>query len=285
MDADKELELEALAVNVREHVIRMAGCSGCFIGASLSCVDVLVYLYSSFLNISPADPRAADRDYFLLSKGHGVPALYGTLAEMGFLPKDRLARHQSVDDDIYWHPHRNVPGVEFHSGSLGHMPSIGVGIAIDFLLRQAGNRVVVLAGDGELNEGSVWESLLVAGAYHLCNYTLLVDRNRFQANMATEELIPLEPLEDKFKAFGCAVLRTDGHSFADLERAFCRLPLNNSKPSVIICDTIRGKGLPSISNKTDAWFCALTSQQVDQFLEELHGETRSSHDLGGSNIR
>src|SRR5262245_55592028 len=159
---DVPTDLLPLALRVREHIVRMSGGGGCFIGASLSCADLIVYLYTRVLRLSPAAVDEPTRDYFFLSKGHDVPALYGTLAELGYIDRERLARHLHPDDDIYWHPNRNVPGVEFHSGSLGHLSSVAVGVALDVKLRGGPNRVFVLLGDGELDEGSVWEAALVA---------------------------------------------------------------------------------------------------------------------------
>ena len=191
----------------------------------------------------------------------------------------RLDNHLSTADNIYWHPNRNIPGVEFHSGSLGHLPAVAAGVALDCHLRGGDNRVVVVTGDGELNEGSVWETMLVAHAYGLDNLTILVDRNQFQANIRTEELVPLEPLEDKFRAFGCAVTRIDGHDFAQLDGAFGELAAGgpkDGKPRVIIADTVRGKGLPSIEARADRWFCSFTAAEVAQLLEELHGHVGAS---------
>src|SRR5689334_1402608 len=173
-------ELERMALRVREHVVRMATRGGCFIGASLSCTDLVVYLYSRVLRVTPARLQDPDRDYLLLSKGHDVPALYGTLAELGYFPRERLAHHLDVTESIYWHPNRAIPGVEFHSGSLGHLLSVAVGIAIDIKLRTQKNRVFVILGDGELDEGSIWEALLVASAFRLDNLVCIVDRNEFQ---------------------------------------------------------------------------------------------------------
>ncbi|HEX4562297.1 MAG TPA: thiamine pyrophosphate-dependent enzyme [Gemmatimonadales bacterium] len=264
-------ELDGLAREVRRHAIRMAGGGGCFLGASLSCADLLVYLYRHFLRV---DPRRLDdpaRDYLLLSKGHDVPALYGTLAELGFIPRARLANHLSLADHLYWHPNRHIPGVEFHSGSLGHLLSVGMGIAYDIRITHGENRVVVLLGDGELNEGSIWEALLVAKAHGLWNLTLLVDRNGFQANERTEDLIPLEPLADKFAAFGCPVRTVDGHDFEEIHAAFEDLPFGGLAPSVIIARTIRGCGLPSIEARADRWFVRLAAAEVDALLGELDG--------------
>jgi len=143
--------LEAQARRVRAHCIRMATDGGCFLGASLSCADLLVYLYDRVLRVDPARLDDPKRDYLLLSKGHDVPALYGTLAERGYFPTARLANHLSMEDHLYWHPNRAIPGVEFHSGSLGHLLSVGMGIAVDARLRGDPSRVFVIVGDGELD--------------------------------------------------------------------------------------------------------------------------------------
>lgn len=268
-------QLTELALRVREHVIRMATDGGCFIGASLSCTDLLVHLYTRVLNITPDNLTDPNRDYLLLSKGHDVPALYGVLAELGFIEKERLANHLKTNDSIYWHPNRNVPGIEFHSGSLGHLLSVAIGVALDIKLRGGTNRVYVVLGDGELDEGSIWEGLLVANAHGLDNLIAIVDRNEFQANIRTEELIPLEPLTAKFQAFGCGVLRIDGHSFSEMEKAFSQFPINSGKPSVVIADTVRGKGCPSIERRADRWFVNFTHDEIAMLLQELHGHAQA----------
>ena len=273
MTKEEFKKLASRSLRVREHIVRLSEGGGCFIGASLSCVELMVYCYARVIR---RDRVGLDRDYLFLSKGHDVPALYGTFVEMGWLDADRLANHLSPADSIYWHPNRNIPGVEFHSGSLGHLPSVASGVALDCKLRGGDNRVVVITGDGELNEGSVWETILVAQAHGLDHLTFVVDRNQFQANIRTEELIPLEPLEDKFRAFGCEVVRVDGHDFGLLETAFAQLEARQGKPKVIIADTVRGKGLPSIEARADRWFCSFTGAEVAQLLEELHGHARAS---------
>ncbi len=275
-----ELEnLQATALKVREHIIRLSQDGGCFIGASLSCVELMVYCYAEVIRRDRGhgqdESDGLGRDYLFLSKGHDVPALYGTFVEMGFLSAERLGNHLSTGDSIYWHPNRNIPGVEFHSGSLGHLPSVAAGVALDCKLRGGDNRIVVITGDGELNEGSVWETILVANAYGLDNLTIVVDRNQFQANIRTEDLIPLEPLQDKFTAFGCAVQRIDGHDLRALERAFDGVTAKG-KVNVIIADTVRGKGLPSIEARADRWFCSFTEAEVEQLLQELHGEVNAT---------
>ncbi len=275
MNSEKIKILEERALKVREHIIRMSTDGGCFTGASLSCADLLVYLYSEFLNVNPNNLKDPERDYLFLSKGHDVPAMYGTFAELGFIEKDRLKNHLKSNDSIYWHPNRNIPGVEFHSGSLGHLPAVAMGVALDCKSKGLKNKIIVITGDGELNEGSVWETILVAHAYKLSNLTIVVDRNWFQANIATEELIPLEPLPAKFEAFGCNVQRIDGHDFNALDNAFRALPFGNEGPNVIIADTKRGKGLPSIEARADRWFCNFNATEIESLMQELHGHGKT----------
>jgi transketolase len=267
--------LEERAILVREHVLRMSTDGGCFTGASLSCVDLLVYLYEHVLNIQSGSLRDSERDYLLLSKGHDVPALYGLFAEIGFLDPERLRDHLSVDDAIYWHPHPSIPGVEFHSGSLGHLLAVGIGIALDIKLRKGSNKVVVILGDGELNEGSVWEASLTAAAKRLDNLIVVVDRNHFQANVRTEELIPLHPIDEKFRAFGWNAVNVDGHSYDALHDVFSSVPSRSERPTAIIASTMRGKGVPSIEERADRWFCNFTHEEVGALIGELHGEHRT----------
>lgn len=277
MAQNNKKELLELALKVREHIIRMSARGGCFIGASLSCTDLIVYLYKNFLNINQSLLDDPQRDYFLLSKGHDVPALYGLFAELGWLDQKRLENHLKINDHLYWHPNQNIPGIEFHSGSLGHLLSFSMGIAYDCKLKKAKNRVVVMLGDGEMNEGSVWEALLVASAYHLDNLCIIIDRNHFQANIRTEDLIPLNPLKEKFQAFSCAVKELDGHDFEAMESCFKSFPFQRNQVSVIIANTKRGKGLPSIEERADRWFVKFTENEANALIDELHG--RGNADL------
>lgn len=272
MDSEKLKELKQRAFNVREHIVRMATDGGCFIGASLSCADLIVYLYDSYLNVTKDTLKDPNRDYFLLSKGHDVPALYSTFAEIGWIEKERLKNHLKPNDFIYWHPNRNIPGIEFHSGSLGHLLSVSIGIAMDCKLRGQKNKVVVVLGDGELDEGTIWEGALVAAAKKLDNLVAVVDRNHFQANIKTEELIPLEPIEKKFEAFGWLTHRVDGHDFEKLDDTFKSVKPGEGKPNVVIADTIRGKGLPSIEARADRWFVNFKYEEIEMLLKELRGE-------------
>jgi transketolase len=272
----KDAALEALALRVRERCLRLTEGGGCFIGASLSCADLLAHLYTRVLDVSPDRTADPGRDYLLLSKGHDVPALYATLAELGYFPPERLRHHLKTSDSIYWHPSREVPGVEFHSGSLGHLLSVGIGIALDVRLRGGRNRVFVVLGDGELDEGSVWESLLVAAAQGLDNLVAVVDRNFLQANCRTEELLPLEPLAAKLEAFGWSCRTVDGHSFPALDQAFGSLPARRGRPTAVVARTVRGRGVPSLEDRADRWFASFTAEEVEALVRELHGGERAA---------
>jgi transketolase len=262
--------LKRTALQVREHVLRMSARGGCFVGSALSAVDLLVYLYGEFLYQNRDNLHDPERDYLFLSKGHAVPALYGTLCEIGLLEEARLESHLRINDSIYWHPNCEIPGVEFHAGSLGHLLSVAAGVALDCRICQQDNRVVVIVGDGELDEGSNWEACLFAAAYGLDNLTIVVDRNGFQANARTEELIPLEPLGRKFEAFGCRPARVNGHDFGALHQAFSQLPFSVAQPSVIIAETIRGYGVPTIEELADRWFILSEPEEAELLIEELH---------------
>ena len=266
---DPLIWLEEMARRVRKRILRLAVGGGCFVGSALSCADLLVYLYARFLNVTRDNLDDPARDYLFLSKGHAVPALYATLVEVGLLPAERLENHLQPDDSIYWHPNRSLPGVEFHAGSLGHLLPVAVGVALDCKMRRGRNRVVVVTGDGELNEGSNWEACLTAAAHRLDNLIVVVDRNHFQANLRTEALIPLEPLDLKFEAFGCRTIRVNGHSFAELDRAFASLPLSFGRPSVVIADTVRGQGVPGFQERADRWFVKLTAREAEELMAEL----------------
>ncbi len=269
--------LASVALRVREHILRMSSNGGAFTGASLSCADILVYLYYHVLNISPDTLHDPNRDYLLLSKGHDVPALYGVLTELGYFPPERLQNHLSASDSVYWHPNRAIPGVEFHSGSLGHLLSVGLGIAYDIKLKGGSGKVVVILGDGELNEGSIWEACLTASAHNINNLLAIVDRNHFQANLRTEDLIPLEPLAPKFEAFGWKVFSADGHDFESMHSVLGSWkPCATGSPTVVIANTQRGHGVPSIAERADRWFCNFSEAEVQDLILELHGEAQAT---------
>ena len=263
-------KLKKFSFNVREHILRLSAMGGCYIGSALSLVEITTYLYNNYLNINPENFDNPERDYLFLSKGHSVPVLYSTFVELGWMPEKRLDNHLKISDDIYWHPNINIPGIEFPSGSLGHSLSVAVGVAIDSKLKNQPNKIFVIMGDGELNEGSVWEGLLTASAYKLDNLIIIIDRNKLQANTQTENLIPLEPLADKFTSFGCAVQRINGHDFNEISNSLNNIPFHKNKPSVIIADTVRGKGIPSIENRADRWYANFTITDYETLINELY---------------
>ncbi len=264
--------LERIASRVRGHVVAMSQREGCFLGASLSCVDILVSMYADCLNLAPSRLDDENRDFVLLSKGHAVPALYGVLAELGYFPVERLDAHMRGDDLIYWHPNPVIPGVEFQSGSLGHLLSVGIGFALDARLRGTDSRVFVIVGDGELNEGSIWEGALVARAQELNHVVLVIDRNCLQANVPTEDLVPLEPLADKFEAFGWKVLTIDGHSFEQLR--FALTEPSTRRPTAIIANTVRGKGIAEYEGRVDKWFVKTNQEQANECLAAIRDSSQ-----------
>jgi transketolase len=262
-------ELKELALKVRENIVRLSTDGGCFTGASLSCADLFVFLYCKFLNISQENLEDPNRDYLFLSKGHDVPALYGLFAEIGFIEKSRLDNHLKTNDSIYWHPNTKIPGVEFHSGSLGHLPSVAMGVALDCKWKNQTNKVVVVTGDGELNEGSVWEAALVAAAHKLDNLIWIVDRNYFQANVATEELIPLNSIKEKFETFGWNAVEIDGHDVKAIIHALNAAQAVSDRPTAIIAHTVKGKGVSFMENQP-SWHSRFpTAAEQDSMIQEL----------------
>jgi len=239
-------------------------------GGDLSAADVLVALYFAVLKIDPENPRWPDRDRFILSKGHGAAAYYATLAGRGFIPLAQLKTYMDPLSMLNGHPDRNkVPGVEANTGPLGHGLPIAVGAALAARMKKEAWRVFVLTGDGELQEGSNWEAVMTAQQYGLDNLTVIVDRNRIQQGDFTENTIRMEPLTERFAAFGCAVEEVDGHSIGALLECFARLPLERGKPSCVIARTVKGKGV-SFAENQPAWHHGVpTKEQLAKAAEEL----------------
>ena len=270
MDDIQKTKLIQFSLLCREDIIRMSSKGGCFIGASLSCVDIIVTIYQNYLGLNRNNLSDKNRNIFLLSKGHDVPALYSVMARMGIFDHKRLNNHCTLDDDIYWHPNMKIPGVEFHSGSLGHGLAVGIGFAYFQKLNKLKSKTVVMIGDGEMNEGTIWEGLLTATAKKLNNLIIIIDRNFIQANLYTEDLIPLESIEKKIEAFNCKPIRINGHNFDQIDNALNEA-FKAKKPTVIIADTVRGKGLPSIENDPSLWFVHFSEKEVKMLIDELHG--------------
>ncbi len=218
--------------------------------SACSCVDIIRVLYDSVLHFRPQEPLWSERDRFILSKGHGCLAHYILLADKGFFPKEELASFCAFGSRLGGHPERELlPGIEASTGSLGHGPSLGIGMALAARLDHRKSRSFVLCGDGESNEGSVWEACLSAAKNHLDSFTLIMDYNKLQSWDIVKNIIPLEPYVQKFQSFGFAVTEVNGHDIKELESTFTRLPLVPGKPSCVICHTVKGKGIPSIENQ------------------------------------
>ena len=214
------------------------------VGSAFSIVEILRVLYDDILRVDPAHPDRHDRDRFILSKGHGCLALYVQLAERGFFPRETLASFCEDGSLLGGHPQAGkVPGVEASTGSLGHGLPVGVGIALHGTLTGRDFRTVVLLGDGECNEGSVWEAALCAAKHRLERLTVLVDYNKMQCYASTAEVLDLEPLAAKWRSFGFAVREVDGHDVSALRRALRAVPFAPGRPSALICHTVKGRGI------------------------------------------
>src|SRR5215813_814113 len=214
------------------------------VGSSMSLIEIMRVLYDDILRFRPSEPQWRDRDRMILSKGHGCIALYVLLADKGFFPLDTLDTFCRRDSILGGHPEASkVPGVESSTGALGHGLSYGVGMALAARIRRRDSRVIVVMGDGEINEGSVWEAALCAGKHKLSNLTAVIDYNKIQSAGPTREIQDLEPLLDKWQAFNFAVTEVDGHDVTALRNVFRSLPLAAERPSAIICHTVKGKGI------------------------------------------
>ena len=237
------VELEEKARRIRAHVVRIAGMSDCHTGGSLSIADMLAALYFHTMRVDPKNPMWDGRDYFILSKGHCVPGLDAALAIKGFFPEEALTTHLELDSIISGHACARVtPGIDVSTGSLGHGLSVGVGLALGVRMDQASNRVFVMIGDGELQEGSNWEAAM-AGAHHkLDGLTAIIDRNMYQTG-PTEEMMALEPLADKWRAFGWATRVIDGNDMGQVVDALDALPFEQGRPSAIVSQTVKGHGV------------------------------------------
>lgn len=222
-------------------------------GGDFSAIDAMAVLYFGVLRFDPSDPVWPERDRFILSKGHATGALYTVLQAAGYFPESWLDTYMQRQSMLNGHPNRNyVPGVETNTGPLGHGLPVGVGIAIAGQIAGAAYRSYVITGDGELQEGSNWEAAALAGHRRLANLTLIVDRNRLQQGAGTEDTITMDPLDDRFRAFGWQVERIDGHDHAALLRVLGAPVAGRGKPLCVIADTIKGKGVSFMENKT-AW--------------------------------
>lgn len=267
--AERARLLAGAATAIRRSVLRTIGRAGLgHVGGDLSVSDILATLFFGVLDLDPAKPAWVDRDRFILSKGHCAAALYSALALRGFIPTDLLDSFMAPLSVLNGHPNRRkVPGVEANTGPLGHGLPIGVGCAVAAKLSKASWRTFVVLGDGELQEGSNWEAAMSAGHRKLDNLTAIVDRNRLQQGARTEDTNRLEPLADKWRAFGWDVVELDGHDHAALWAAFTAAP--SGKPRCVIARTIKGKGVSFMEDRVEWHHKVPTPEQVEQALAEL----------------
>lgn len=263
-------DLQAIALRIREHVLRMAaGPVGAHIGGSFSATEILTVLYFHVLHIRPEEPDWEGRDYFILSKGHAGAALYATLAERGFLAVEELDTYAHPGGRLLSHPTTKVPGVEFPTGSLGHGLSLGLGLALVAQRDGRDNRSYVLMGDGELQEGSVWEAAMAAAQFKLDNLVAVVDRNCLQINGSTEERMSLEPLADRWQSFGWSVGTIDGHDMEALKQAFARAPFEPGRPTVLLAKTVKGQGVEFMADQKKSHYVKLTPRLYQRALHQL----------------
>lgn len=251
--------LQAVAARIRSHVVDMcAGPEGGHLGGAFSSADILAALYSSVLRVDPQRPDDPDRDRFLLSKGHAAIGLYATLAEHGFFPVEELAGYGRPGSRLMGHPVRAVPGVELPTGSLGHGLALGCGFALAARYAGRDSRTFVLLGDGELQEGSVWEAAIAAASLRLDRLVAVVDRNGLQLTGATDGIAPMEPLADRWRSFGWAIRDVDGHDPDELAEHLNAAPWEPGKPSVLIARTVKGQGLPFLAGRSASHYVTLS---------------------------
>ncbi len=262
-------ELAERAARIRETIVRMcANKSGGHLGGSMSLVEILVTLYSRILRIDPESPDAVDRDVLILSKGHGAIGLYAALGEYGFFPTERLSEYGKAGTPFMAHPNARLPGVEMPSGALGHGLPLAIGFALAAQLDQADRRFVVVMGDGEMQEGSVWEGAMAASSLGLDRLTAVVDRNRLQITGGTEDVVELEPLADRWRSFGWTAHEIDGHDTTALIKAFTATP-DPGRPTVIIAQTVKGRGLPYVEGDKRSHFVKFSEKQQRRAMRTL----------------
>lgn len=246
---------------------------------SLSCIDIITLLYfgdidgKKIMRVDPQKPHWNDRDYFILSKGHGCPALYAVLAHLGFFPKEELNHLRQINSLLEGHPVRKIPGIEATTGPLGQGLSFGNGIALALKMDKKQNRVYVLLGDGELQEGQIWEAAMTAAQNKLDNVTAFIDSNKLQQTNFVRAIKPVEPIGQKFTAFGWNVINvTDGHDFDQLRDAVRRAQKTKLRPTAIVCETVKGKGVPFAEHKASYHGVALSKEEMAVAIPILEKE-------------
>jgi len=264
-------QLKDLAKTIRKDIIRMTGAAGSgHPTSSFSTVELLTTLFFQVLRHDPKRPDWPDRDRFILSKGHAAPALYAFLAHSGYFPIEQLMTLRKLDSPLQGHPERRrLAGVEASTGSLGQGISIGVGIALAGRMDRKDYRVYVMTGDGELDEGQIWEAAMYAGVHGLGNLTVIVDHNQAQQDGWVKDVMDLSPLADKWRAFKGHALEIDGHDWDQVAKAFDEVRAVPEKPTVIVAHTVKGKGVSFMENKPELHGIPPTPEQVEQALREL----------------
>ena len=266
-----EAEMMAIAKKLRRHIITMTGKAGSgHPGGSLSAVEILTTLYFKVLRHKPLDPQWPDRDRFILSKGHAAPLLYATLAECGYFPVTELLTLRQMDSCLQGHTDCTItPGVEMSAGALGQGLSFALGTALAGRLNKQDYRVYVLLGDGECDEGQVWEAAMACAHFKVDNLVAIVDNNGQQIDGWNRDVMNLEPFPAKWQAFGWQVIEVDGHSLPQLTQAFSKAKQVKGQPTVIIAHTIKGKGVSFMENNPDFHGTAPNAIEVDLALKEL----------------
>ncbi|MGB7541507.1 MAG: transketolase [Burkholderiales bacterium] len=266
--------LDRRSVELRRTIVKAMNSAGRgHLASALSLVEILRVLYDNVLRYDPKQPKWPLRDRFILSKGHGCLALYVILADKGFFPEDELWKFCRFDGILGGHPEPKVPGVEISTGSLGHGLPVAVGMAIHAQRAKAGHRVFVVLGDGECNEGTVWEAAMGAGKHKLDNLVVMIDYNKHQSYGSTYEVLDLEPFADKWRSFGFGVREADGHDVGSIEEVLSGIPAEHGKPTAIICHTVKGKGIGFTENNLK-WHhkSGLKEAEMTALLEALEGE-------------
>ncbi len=266
------IELNSLAKSIRRDIVKMIAAAGSgHPGGSLSLVEIMVALYfGDIMNHDAKDPKGKNRDRFVLSKGHAAPVLYAVLAEAGYISKDLLPTLRKLGSPLQGHPDlRKLDILEISSGSLGQGISVGIGMALAARLDHLPGKIYIAVGDGEINEGQIWEAALFAGHHHLNNLIVIVDHNGFQLDEANRKILDLNPLADKWAAFNWNVMVIDGHDMASVHGALQKAGQSAEKPTVIIAKTVKGKGVSFMENNNKFHGMAPTETELSQALAEL----------------
>ncbi len=271
MDANSRKELAKIACNVRMGIIEGTfNAKSGHPGGSLSITEILTYLYFKEMNVDAAEPMKADRDRFVLSKGHAAPALYAVMAQKGYFPVEELKTLRKVDSRLQGHPSMNyLPGIDISSGSLGQGISAACGMALGAKLKGDAFRVYTILGDGEIEEGQVWEAAMYAAAKNLDNLVAFVDNNNLQIDGSVEEVNSPYPIPEKFAAFGWNVIEIDAHNFDEIEAALENAKATKGKPTAIVAKSVKGKGVSFMENQVSWHGAAPNAEQYEIAMSEL----------------